>query len=97
MEYNEKCYKSKIKILKANHDLKKYIKEARDAIINKEYSKAELENLFGVIEELIGNKRVAQNYYRVALVFDSTYTPAENNLKRLSLDNSGIYSIDLGE
>ncbi len=24
MEYNEKCYKSKIKILKANHDLKKY-------------------------------------------------------------------------
>lgn len=112
MEYNEKCYKSKIKILKANHDLKKYIKEAREAIINNEYSKAELylkealvmdssnaeiENLFGVIEELIGNKRVAQNYYRVALVFDSTYTPAENNFKRLSLDNSGIYSIDLGE
>ena len=24
MEYNEKCYKSEITILKANHDLKKF-------------------------------------------------------------------------
>ncbi|MDZ4957025.1 hypothetical protein GNF51_14700 [Clostridium perfringens] len=112
MEYNEKDYKDKIKILKAENDLKKYIKNARKAILNKEYSKAklylkealvmdssnaEIENLLGVIEESLGNQRSAQNYYRVALVFDSTYAPAENNLKRLSLDNSGIYSIDLGE
>lgn len=102
---------SNIKILKSNKDLNEYIKKSREAIMKKEYSKAklllkealfldssnaEIENLLGVIEELLNNKKLAQNYYRAALAFDSTYIPAENNLKRISLDNSGIYKIDLG-
>lgn len=112
MGYNGKEIRDSKKMLKDEQYLEKCINEAREAIGNKEYSKAKLylnealviescnakiENLLGVIEELMGNRKLAQNYYRAALSFDSTYSPAENNLKRTSLYNSGIYKVDLGE
>ena len=112
MGYNGKGIKDSNKMLKDEQHLEKCINEAREAIVNKEYFKAKLylnealaidssnakiENLIGVVEELMGNRKLAQNYYRAALSFDSTYGPAENNLKRTSLYNSGIYKIDLGE
>ncbi|MBS5940091.1 hypothetical protein [Clostridium sp.] len=104
--------KDNIKILKGRLDLLNNIEKAREAIINKEYDKAklyakealvmnsssaEVENLLGVIEELTGSKKIAQCYYRAALDFDPTYLPAENNLKRLTLYNSGLFDIDIGE
>lgn len=104
--------KDNIKILKGKSDLLNIIEKAKKAIINKEYNKAklyakealvinsssaEVENILGVIEELTGSKKRAQCYYRAALDFDPTYLPAANNLKRLTLYNSGIFTIDIGE
>lgn len=88
-----------------------YIEEARDFIIHKDYynaklslkeafiinsSNAKVYNLLGVIEECLGNKQLAKKYYRAALSLDPTYEPADNNLKRTVMYNSGIYNIDLG-
>lgn len=39
-------------------------------------------NLLGVLEELRGNDTEAMKNYRVALDFDPTYTPAQENLTR---------------
>lgn len=59
-------------------------------------SSAEIENLLGIIEEKKGNIIIAQRYYRAALAFDPSYSPADNNLKRTVLYNSGILKFDLG-
>ena len=98
-------------ILRVDKDISRYIEEARDAIFNKDYDKAkfclkealvndsssaEIQNLLGVIEEKTGDRQLAQKYYRAALSLDTTYEPADNNLKRTAMFNSFSSKVDLG-
>lgn len=98
-------------ILRVDKDSSRYIEEARDAILNKDYDKAkfclkealvndsssaEIQNLLGVIEEKTGDRQLAQKYYRAALSLDPTYEPADNNLKRTAMFNSFSSKVDLG-
>ncbi|MFR4996422.1 MAG: response regulator [Clostridium paraputrificum] len=98
-------------ILRVDKDISRYIEEARDAILNKDYDKAkfclkealvndsssaEIQNLLGVIEEKTGDRQLAQKYYRAALSLDPTYEPADNNLKRTAMFNSFSSKVDLG-
>ncbi|MDM0643262.1 hypothetical protein QTH23_06275 [Clostridium perfringens] len=101
----------KVESLKESTYIKESLKKARKYICSREYDKAELllknaliinsssaeiENLLGVIEEKRGNVLLAQRYYRAALSFEPCYLPADNNLKRTVLYNSGISKFDLG-
>lgn len=103
--------REKVEILKYNIYISQCIKEAKLYINCKKYkeaevflkraliidsSSAEIENLLGIIEEKKGNVILAQRYYRAALAFDPCYIPADNNLKRTVLYNSGILNFDLG-
>lgn len=98
-------------ILRVDKDISRYIEEARDAILNKDYDKAkfclkealvndsssaEIQNLLGVIEEKTGDRQLSQKYYRAALSLDPTYEPADNNLKRTAMFNSFSSKVDLG-
>ena len=101
----------KVEGLKESTYIRESLKKARKYICSREYDKAELllknaliinsssaeiENLLGVIEEKRGNVLLAQRYYRAALAFEPCYLPADNNLKRTVLYNSGISKFDLG-
>lgn len=103
--------RKKIENIKENIYIKECIDKAKKYILNKEYnnaelllknalifnsSSAEIENLLGIIEEKRGNILLAQRYYRAALAFEPCYLPADNNLKRTVLYNSGVLNFDLG-
>jgi hypothetical protein len=45
---------------------------------------AEVYNLLGIISEYKGDVSLACKYYGVALVFDPTYKPSDNNLEKLT-------------
>lgn len=75
------------------------VKEAINAIKSKKYDlayrclqatmfennhSAEVYNLLGIISEYKGDVSLACKYYGVALVFDPTYKPADNNLEKLT-------------
>lgn len=98
-------------ILRVEKGNSKYIKEARESILNRDFEKAriclkealvndsssaEVQNLLGVVEEKCGNKQLAQKYYRASLSLDATYAPADNNLKRTAMFGSINSKIDLG-
>ncbi|GAA0068755.1 hypothetical protein UT300003_02780 [Clostridium sardiniense] len=69
-----------------------YLKEA----LVTDTSNAIIQNLFGVIEEKLHNKSLAQKYYRAALSLDATYKPADNNLRRTVMYGYTTKGIDLG-
>ncbi|MDZ5253432.1 hypothetical protein [Clostridium sp. LIBA-8841] len=103
--------RKKILSMKENVYIKECIDKAKKYIVTKEYDEAEvllrsalilnsnsaeIENLLGVIEEKKGNVLLAQRYYRAALAFEPCYLPADNNLRRTVLYNSGISNFDMG-
>ncbi len=47
-----------------------------------DYSQPDAFNALGLLMEKQGNRLKAQNYYRVALSLDPTFSPARNNLDR---------------
>lgn len=103
--------RKKISCMKENVYIKECIDKAKKYIATKEYDEAEVllknvlilnsnsaevENLLGVIEEKKGNILLAQRYYRAALAFEPCYLPADNNLRRTVLYNSGVSNFDMG-
>ena len=53
-------------------------------------------NLLGAVIEITGNRLEAQTYYRAALSFDPTYSPARQNLER-SVFHNGSGDVVLGK
>ncbi|MGV8983905.1 tetratricopeptide repeat protein [Clostridium sp.] len=87
VNYNEKKYfhnnvKEVISAIKSNkYDLA--YKCLKLAMFENDHS-AEVYNLLGIISEYKGDVCLACKYYGVALVFDPTYKPSDNNLEKLT-------------
>jgi len=88
----------------------KYIQLTINNLKEKNYSQAEenikqamlvnphspvVQNLYGILEELLREDHLALKHYRAAYAFDPTYEPAIRNLKRITSIDHRFDKIDV--
>lgn len=63
-----------------------YIKRA----MLENYHAPEVQNLFGVLEEFIGDLSLARKHYRASYALDPTFKPAIRNLERITSSSFSV-------
>lgn len=76
------------------------LNSAKQHLINAlsiDFNRPEAENLMGIIEESIGNLSNATVHYRASYALNPMYSPARNNLERITEYGKSSKEIDFGD
>lgn len=96
------------------NDFDKYVALAKKALKEGQYPLAEekikaamlenphspiVQNLFGILEELLKEDNLAHRHYRAAYALDPSYKPASRNLERITIfqEHPSKKHIDFGD
>lgn len=93
---DENCFNAAINQLKEKNYLKaeEYIKQMMLANPHSPVA----HNLYGILEELMREERLACRHYRAACALDPAYKPAIRNLERITDFNLGMgKTVDYGD